>query len=321
MSRNRKNISSIDLTTDILEDMISIVDSKDNDYLKAEKLYYLFPTVESLQKAYPSFVRFLPFYEGEEKAKIYIDQYAKVKSIYLDYIERGIFQKISEIVDNDSYYQTYKYSKFIVQSFIRWNDSFDAFYKYFGINEEIFEFCLSVVDELDVDLYKYYHYKINKDKKDVKENYKEIIKDLAFGINNGTLKDGTKFDFLEFLKRVPFILDKEDFIHNLTVFMKKNNKDEMSIILKYIKENNMYNPRFFYDISVPAIYQTKIIINGRELTDADKDFIVNYIKDNNMPFITKTYMLVREKYLNGELKNNKVKKNKKENYKKRVLIP
>ena len=50
-----------------------------------------------------------------------------------------------------------------------------------------------------------------------------------------------------------------------------------------------------------SIYQVKTIINGVEITNADNDIIIDYLKVNNIPLIYKSYVFARTKYLNGEI--------------------
>lgn len=50
-----------------------------------------------------------------------------------------------------------------------------------------------------------------------------------------------------------------------------------------------------------SIYQTKTTINGVEITNADNDIIIDYLRVNNIPLIHKTYVLARAKYLSGEI--------------------
>ena len=49
------------------------------------------------------------------------------------------------------------------------------------------------------------------------------------------------------------------------------------------------------------IFKTRCTINGIELTDEDKNNILDYLRVNGIPIINKTYMFAREKYMKGEI--------------------
>ena len=56
------------------------------------------------------------------------------------------------------------------------------------------------------------------------------------------------------------------------------------------------------DITEKYIRDTGYSVNGRRLTDEEKEIIIDFMKSNRMPFIDKVYNAVRDKYLRGELK-------------------
>ncbi len=72
----------------------------------------------------------------------------------------------------------------------------------------------------------------------------ETITNLANGINTGILSDGTQFDLLEFIKRIPF-KRSNNFTFALIDFMKRNNPDDMNTIIKYIYSNGLNTPSAF----------------------------------------------------------------------------
>ena len=53
-------------------------------------------------------------------------------------------------------------------------------------------------------------------------------------------------------------------------------------------------------------------MNGVEITNADNNIIIDYLRVNNIPLIHKTYILAREKYLNGEITAEMVQTQKKQ---------
>lgn len=127
--------------------------------------------------------------------------------------------------------------------------------------------------------------------------------------NTGILSDGTQFDLLEFIKRIPF-KRSNNFTFALIDFMKRNNPDDMNTIIKYIYSNGLNTPSAFAPLDFKEIYTTKTIINGVEITNADNNIIIDYLRVNNIPLIHKTYVLARTKYLNGEITTEMVQKQK-----------
>lgn len=105
---------------------------------------------------------------------------------------------------------------------------------------------------------------------------------------------------LEFTKRIPF-KKSNNFVSTLIDFMKRNNPQDMNTIVKYIYSNGLNTPDAFAPLDMKGIYQVKTTINGVEITNADNDIIIDYLRVNNIPLIHKTYVLARAKYLNGEI--------------------
>ena len=73
----------------------------------------------------------------------------------------------------------------------------------------------------------------------------------------------------------------------------------MDTIIKYVKDNGLNRISSFVPLDLKSIYQVKTSINGVEITNADNDIIIDYLKVNNIPLIHKSYVFARTKYLNG----------------------
>ena len=176
--------------------------------------------------------------------------------------------------------------------------------------------------ELDVDLYNKYLDKKNENNRKRFFNNSVTIKNLAVGIRTGLLPNGVKFNLLEFIKRVPFKYSK-NFVYAIEDFMLRNNMDEYNTIMNYIVKNKLNLATSFAPLNLKSIYQVKTIVNGIEITAEDNDLIIEYLKQNDIPVIAKTYILIREKYLNGQIDIEKIKKKqeKLKNIKSKVLIP
>jgi hypothetical protein len=77
--------------------------------------------------------------------------------------------------------------------------------------------------------------------------------------------------------------------------------ENIDLILDYIGRNNLYFSNYPVEIKKESILNTKYIINGRELTDEDKDNIVRYMENRGIPFVIDTFTIVKNRYAKNEL--------------------
>ena len=69
----------------------------------------------------------------------------------------------------------------------------------FLLYKKAFDFCISTIKELDVDLYKKYQEKQQTNDKTLLLSNIEIFKDIEYGINTGYLKDVPNLMNMNFL--------------------------------------------------------------------------------------------------------------------------
>ena len=109
--------------------------------------------------------------------------------------------------------------------------------------------------------------------------------------------------------------------------MKKNNSQNFGVIMSYINSNRLNKAKglplnSFY---IRELYNIKTTVGGIEITDEDIDIIFYYLEINNIPITSKTYILIREKILNGEITFESVRRQTEqlheEKRKSRILIP
>lgn len=286
-------------------------DYEAKDYTKVEQLLSLFKSAEEFRKTYALFNKYGKKDERLSLARIALDNFDLLYTKFKEYEAKGIIDNVRYVLSIQNYLQNYEYAKFAIGHYIESSESYkeSKFLSELGLDKDIFNFCVSTIEELDVDLYKQFLEKkeINKKIRCVKNA--ETITNLANGINTGILSDGTQFDLLEFIKRIPF-KSSNNFTFVLIDFMKRNNPDDMNTIIKYIYSNGLNTPSAFAPLDFKEIYTTKTIINGVEITNADNNIIIDYLRVNNIPLINKTYVLARTKYLNGEITTEMVQKQK-----------
>lgn len=289
---------------------LEIVNSNIKDYQKADKLYNLYPSAEQFRKSYSLFIRNGKKDDRLNFAREAIDNFDVIYNKYMEYESNGIFDNIRYFYNVKSFIENYEYAKFAINHYINFSNSYKTkeFLALLGIDEETFNFCVRTVEELDVDLYNMYLE--CKEQNNKIRCFKNLttISNLATGIRTGVLVDGTKFDLLEFIKRVPF-KNSHNFYYVINNFMLRNNFSDCQIILNYIYNNQLHLPNVFKPLNVSSLYNIKTIINGKELTREDIDIIVEYMNQNNIPLIRKTYGIIRKMYLNDEINVDTVKEN------------
>lgn len=305
-----------------------IMNSDDNDYIKAEQLLSLFKSAEEFRKSYTLFKKHGKYDERLSSARLALDNFDTLYAKFKEYEEKDIIDSVKYVLRFQNYFQNYAYAKFVISYYIESLESYkeSQFLSELGIDKYTFNFCISTIKELDVDLYLKYLEKRELNQKKLNIKNAKIIDDLANGIKTGLLSDGTQFDLLEFIKRIPFKFDK-NFVNTLTDFMKKNNSQNFGVIMSYINSNRLNKAKglplnSFY---IRELYNIKTTVGGIEITDEDIDIIFYYLKINNIPITSKTYILIREKILNGEITFESVRRQTEqlheEKRKSRILIP
>ena len=287
--------------------MNEIMNSNDNEYHKVEKILSIFESTEEFRKKYHLIIK----YGIEDEKLLSVQQllknYEKIYNKFKEYEEKGIVKKVSYILSIEDYIKNYEYAKFIIENYLKRQDSYKEkdFLDKYGIDKEIFEYCVDTIHELDINLYKRYlerKYMNNK----IKCLYNsKVIHNLAIGILKGKLPDGTKLDIFEFVKRLPY-KRREKTMYALIDFMKRNNKEDMDIILKYMQDNGLTKSTSFTPLNINKIYEKKITKNKIELTKEDKDNILDYLRINNIPLINKTFTAACAKFFSGEITNEMI---------------
>lgn len=282
--------------------VFEIINSNDNDYTKVEKLLPLFKSAEEFRKSYALFNKYGKNDGRLSSARKALDNFDLLYAKFKEYDDKGITGNVRYLLSIENYLQNYEYAKFVIKYYVESSESYKEyeFLSDLGLDKDTFDFCISVVEELDVDLYKQFLKKKELNNKIRCVKNAETVNDLANGINTGVLSDGTQFDLLEFIKRVPF-KKSNNFTFTLIDFMKRNNPDDMETIMEYIYGNGLHKPTIFEPLNFKKIYTVKTIINGVEITNVDNDIIIDYLRVNNILLINKTYLLARTKYLNGEI--------------------
>ena len=134
-------------------------------------------------------------------------------------------------------------------------------------------------------------------------------------INNGILVNGKKrkFDIVDFYLLSD--INEESFVNEI----KENISKSHLIKIKSFFSENKGETIIPGDFNYRQIISTKEEVNAKRdnkgfpipntgtiITVEDKHAMMNYIMEHNIPLTTKTYKLVRQRFIDGELKFNKI---------------
>lgn len=278
-----------------------------NPYIRIRTFLDMFESIEKFRKSYTQFVRYTFKDNLTRRAHIALTNFEKMYNTLIKYEEKGLFTEVTYLMKVEEYNKSYNEARYIIKSFLN-ATSKSEFLKEHYLTEDQLSYYAEVIDELDVELSKKYQEKANILSK---EKNKELIKtynDLAVGIKTNILPDGTPFNILEFLKRVPFI-DREDvslrttgkFYAQTLKYLRENPELDYGTITTYIRMQRLNDKSAFRPISKETIYSSKIRLQNKYLNNEDKTNIIDYIELSNLPLVYKVYSVVKKMYISGEI--------------------
>jgi len=280
-----------------------------NEYSKIEFLLTMFRNSDEFKRKYALIVKNGKEDSSLDSIRFELDHFDLLYELFKKYEKENVVRDIKNIWILEKYNKNYEYAKFVISSYINSDESINEkeFLQDLGIDKDVFEYCEHTIDLLDHDLYEQFLDKKNTNqKKRIVDNAK-ITKDLIIGIKTGILPDETPFSTLEFLKRMPF-KNNDDPVRTLHDFVKKVYPKQLSIMTGYLHQNNLYS--LIKPIDSKGIKECKTIIHGVEITDEMNQAIVDYLRVNHLPLFQASYLIAREKLLNGEFTIESVKQKK-----------
>lgn len=300
---------------DIFEDSTLTEDEKVRLFLS------IYPTIKSFEKEYNYYFYMCGEYEGLSNDKVML------------YNENNMISNLKYIMKIDDLLINYNYAEYIIKAYLTMHNSHidNFFFNDMNVSEEIFNYCVKIVKQLNPNLY--HEYELKK-VENIKKRYDERInslKEIANGIKTGKLSDGTSFDILQFWKLVPFKyfhglqmelheykkyvnpaisqLPTSSFYHDIRNFITVALPEEKDTILKYMCKHEAFSFNYItlnemIDNQRTVISQQREMPTG-ELVDIDFgiDDIINifkYINYHKLPSLTQVYSEVKERYINGE---------------------
>ena len=291
-----------------LQELIDILDSDLKDYEKVLEMCRIYNSSEKFRSSYQLIYNF-----GKEDPmfKEYIERFNDIYSFYKRNEENKVLENINYILSIEKYISSYLEAEQVIKLYISDSDSYKLHDFLFSlhITDKDFNLFTEVIKELNPSLYKKYEEKKELNKKVRFIANKRAIENLSTGIKNGFLEDGSVFNLLEFIKRIPF-KENKNFVSVLFEFMMAHTPNDLKTIMEYIYANKLNNKTFNKPLDIDYLYSSKTIYKGKLLTKEDIDAILNYMTINKISFITKAYVLVREEYIDGLLNVNEPNKQK-----------
>ena len=297
MQENRKYKNTeeqLKVKLENLKQLILILDSDKENYEKIIELCRIYSTPEKFRSSYQLIYNKR---QDDPRFKDYINRFIDIYNFYLACQSNELLDNAKYILSIEGYLEDYEIAESIIIDYIMCEDSyrFSEFLINHGINDKIFERYTKIIATINARLYDEFLERFEENKKLRFISNRETIKELAKEIKE------EEIEVLEFLRRIPFITSRT-FVNKLMEFMKRNNSiEEYNAIMSYMAKNRLFDKNLTKQLAIEELYKERTIINGREITKEDNDIILEYMKENKYPTIRKVYILIRKKYLNGEL--------------------
>lgn len=278
-----------------LKDVEKLMASEKSDYQKAEELLKKYKTSQRFAINYSILDKHK---RNSEESKSSIPSYEDILLKFKEYEQNGIANDVLYVKSVNDYLMNYDYAKFVINRYLETPavTNIHEVLNDLGINEDIFSFCVETIAELDFDLYNAY---LKKRSENSDEINLAIIDDLADGILNGVLSDGTEFNFLEFVKRIPF-KEENDFFKRISQLAKNLDTFKETAIKSYIYKNKLDLPKAFDEPDYKTIFDGKTYVNGVLVTALENDLILRYLYLTETPITIKTFVFARDMYLRGK---------------------
>ena len=208
--------------------------------------------------------------------------------------ESGLRELYYQLERNKVRRSSSELSSIAISQFLE-NEEYDAVYKFYDkyFPDRNFSLDVALIKEFNPDLYAKYSQRVDNYSK---SNYAMMC---ATGrkLKNAIIEHKYKLPFLKFLKIYnPKTLEQLIFYYNSTI--RKLDDDMFNAIYSYLRRMS------FAQININDVYTSKVTVAGRELTKEDKDIILKYIKDNELPYMIRVYNELYRLYLTDRIDLN-----------------
>lgn len=342
MLESDKEVKNLKTTINKIIEVVRIFRSNKTEEEKIQEIKQIYINSTELLNTYIEFI--IPLANNSIINELH-QIYMAMKKYDNNIIKSKEIEKSQNLIEyfnnRRMFFENYNYSRYIVTEYINDDSAYmiDEFLDRYGINRKIFDKCVRVLEELDVDLYNRYIFKEKDNITRKYMEYREIFEDIIHGIKTNKLNDGTDFDIIEFWKRVPFINSKiatyefadfkkidsnldsksQGFKHKVKSFVEITQPKETELIKEFLIKHKIGTGIIKLDLINLNSNPYKIADISLTVNEINK--IVNYMISNDIPLIRNAYIAVVEKYLNNGINIEDIKNAEKTKMLKKTLIP
>ena len=244
-------------------------------------------------------------YHKNEFEKVEKDIKSKI-SIYSEYKKEKRKQELKQKNENEN---SFEEAINIVKLFINSEfENIEDFCNEYNININKFKIYVDTIKEQDSNLFDLYVKKTTLIKQ---KNYAIIIsisKNIMDNIKNGVLENGEirPFDLLDYYRTTTYdrttilkVLKDVDPL-DAKIYISFLRKYSNSILLDERKIKEILNSKQIIGIEFDKDGKP-ILGSGYEVLKEEKEYVINYLKDNNIPLYDDVYNIALKRYLNGNL--------------------
>ncbi len=298
-----------------LEKMIRLYNSDLIEIRKIDEMSKIFKSSSSFMENYEDLMPYI----DDLNVGYFANAVKIIGNYYKTVEENGLKDKSKDLleIEENKYFEDYSYACYFVEEYIKYDNSpfLVDFLKEYNLREMTFNRFVDIVAELNGSLYGEYCIKKESNREMRKSAAIRKVEEIKYGVIGETLENGEKYDALDYYSNFPFysiettkeLLDDfgikkgVNLNQNIKILMRHIEPENIDLILDYIGRNNLYFSNYPVEIKKESILNTKYIINGRELTDEDKDNIVRYMENRGIPFVIDTFTIVKNRYAKNEL--------------------
>ena len=302
-----------------LEKMIKLYSSDLDNVRKIDEMSKIYKTSSNFRE---NFEDLMP-YQDDETVGYFANAVSVIGNYYKVAEETGLKEvgrNLLEMEDN-KYFEDYEYACYFVRQYIAYDKSpfLVDFLKDSGLKELHFNRFVDIVAELNDKLFDQYCIKREVNKEMRKSAAIRKVDEIKYGVLGEKIENCEKYDALDFYSNLPFysietskeLLDDfgvkkgVNLNQNMKLLIRHIEPEFANTIMEYIAEKKLYFSNYQSEVKKEAIMKTKYILNGRELTDEDKENMIRYMEDRNIPFIIDAFTIVKRRYANNALEHNK----------------
>lgn len=300
-----------------IDEMLKIYNSDEIEVRKLNKMSKIFKYSKDLSTALTG----LDEYETNNPKK---EELQALLAYYKECDSKCLIDNSNYLIrlEEEGYFDDYNYAVYFIEEYINYKDSIyvSDFLKENGLTKNQFDRFVSVVSEFNCDLHqqflkKYLYEKGERQYKTIKD-----INDLAEGIAKGNIYDGDLENVIEVYSKLPIYNEEADseilddfkvrndhyFIQKIKGIVRKIRPNAEKDIISYIIKNSMIDKEQIMT-SENEIYRTDFVIDGKELTKEDKTNIINFMKEERIPFLSRAFNIVKDEYIKGNLEKDRPK--------------